>query len=459
MKTMRIARLFSSKERKGRKWALPLCLLMAMPMSAQKQWTLQECIDYALENNITLQQSKLQRQSASEDVKGAKGALLPSLNASTNQSTGYRPWQDTGVSTVTNGQVNTKVSKTYYNGSYAVNAQWTVWNGNRNRNNVKLNKLSEQQAELAEQQTANSIQERIAQLFTQILYLDESVKVSEQMLETSKKNEARGMEMKEVGKMSVADVTQLSAQRATDEYNIVETRSQLRNYKLQLKQLLEITDAEEFDVAIPEVDELRVLAEIPSLQTVYEQALLTRPEIESSKLAVKSSDVNLAVAKAGWLPTLSLTGSFGTSTNSLSNKGWGTQLKSNFDAMGGVSLSVPLFDGRQTKTNVNKARIQQQSVTLDLLEQQKNLYATIEDYWLNAQTNQQKYRAAKVSVESEQLSYNQISEKFHLGLMNIVELMTGRDRLLSAEQNMLQAKYMAVYNQQMLHFYQGESIR
>ena len=146
---------------------------------AQKKWTLEECIDYAMQNNITLQKSKLQKLSAIEDVKGSKAALLPSLNASTNHSVGYRPWQDAGITTVTNGQVNSKISKTYYNGSYGINAQWTVWNGNKNTNTVKLNQLSEQQAELSEQETANSIQEKIAQLYVQILYLTEAIKVNE----------------------------------------------------------------------------------------------------------------------------------------------------------------------------------------------------------------------------------------------------------------------------------------
>ena len=429
-------------------------LMLTLTISAQKKWTMQECIDYAMANNITLQKSKLQKQSATEDLKGSKAALLPTLNASTNQSVGYQPWKDSGVSTVTNGMVNTKVDKTYYNGSYAVNAQWTVWNGNRNTNTIKLNKITEDEAELQSKETANSIQERIAQLYTQILYLDENVKVNEQMLETAKKNEERGQEMVNVGKMSKADLAQLSAQRATDEYNIVETRSQLLNYKLQLKQLLEITDETEFDVAIPEITDTMVLKEVPTLQGVYEQALLNRPEIERSKLAIKSSDVNLSVAKAGWLPTVSMTGSFGTSTNSLSSNGWGKQMKTNFDAMAGVSVSVPIYDGRSTKTSVNKAKIQQLSAQLDLLDQQKTLYSTIQEYWLNAQTNQQKYKAACATVESEQQSFDLLQEQCRLGLKNIVELMTGKDNLLSAQQNQLQSKYQTIYNQQMLKFYE-----
>ena len=433
---------------------------LSATMSAQTRlWTLQDCIDYAMQNNITLQRSKLQQQSAAEDVKGSKAALLPSLNVSTNQSVGYRPWQDAGTTTVTNGTVNTRVNKTYYNGSYGLNASWTVWNGNRNRNQVKLNQLAEQQAEMDIQETANSIQERIAQLYVQILYLTEAVKVNEESLKTAQKNEERGQEMVNVGKMSKADLAQLTAQRATDEYNIVEAQTQVRNYKLQLKQLLEITDETEFDVVIPTATDEQALAEVPALMGVYEQALATRPEILNAQMAVKSSDVSISIAKAGKLPTINMTAGVGTSTNSLSNNGWGTQIKSNVDASAGVSVGIPLIDQRQTKTNVAKARLQRESNLLALQDEQKQLYQTIENYWLDATTNQQKFRAAKLTVDSEQQSYGLLQEQFQLGLKNIIELMTGKDRLLQAEQNKLQSKYMTILNLQMLRFYQGETIK
>lgn len=433
-------------------------VLFSASVQAQKQWTLQQCLDYAMENNITLKKARLQQQQATEDVKGAKSALLPSLSASTNHSLGYRPWQDNGTTTVTNGQVNSKISKSYYNGSYGLNAQWTVWNGNRNRNQLKLTQLQEEVQELALQESANNIQEKIAQLYVQILYLTEAVKVSEQSLETSKKNEERGQEMVEVGKMSKADLAQLSAQRASDEYNIVEAQSNIRNYKLQLKQLLELTVNEAFDIATPITTDAMALSAIPSLTTVYEQALTVRPEIEAGKLAVKENDINLKIAQAGKLPTINLTGGLGTSTNSLSNNGWGTQLKTNFDASAGLSLSLPLFDQRQTKTAVNKAKLQREQALLDLQDQQKQLYQTLESYWLDAETNQQKLRAAIATEESEQQSFDLLQEQFRLGLKNIVELMTGKDKLLQAQQNRLQSKYQTLLAQQMLKFYQGEGI-
>ena len=434
-----------------------MTLLATTAVQAQKKWTLQECIDYAMENNISLQKTRLTRRTATETLRQSEAALFPTLSASTNQSVGYRPWTNNGVSTVTNGTVSTSINKTYYNGSYGINASWTVWNGNRNRNTVKLDRLSEEQAELDSAYTANSIQEQITQLYVQILYQTEAITVNEQSLEASKKNEERGQEMFNVGKIARADVAQLTAQRATDEYNLVNARSNLADYKLQLKQLLEITDAE-FDIAVPVTSDEQALRDIPSLPVVYETALNTRPEITRSQLGIQASDVQLSIAKAQRLPTVNMTGGVGTSTNSLSSNGWGNQMKTNFDASIGATLSIPIIDNRSARTAVNKAKIEQERALLDLQEKQKKLYSDIEGFWLDACTNQQRFRAALLNVESEELSYELLSEQFRLGLKNIVQLLTGKTNLLTAQQNKLESKYLTILNVQMLKFYQGEPI-
>ncbi len=440
----------------------PIVILVALACmttaAAQKKWTLEDCLNYAIENNITLKKSQLSKETATETLKQSKAALLPSLSASTNQSLGYRPWSDQNAITVSNGQVDTEVNKTFYNGSYSVNAQWTVWNGNQNHNQVKLNRVSEEQAELTLQETANTIQEKIAQLYVQILYMTEAIEVSRQSLETSKKNEERGEQMMEVGKMSKADVAQLSAQRATDEFNLVSAQSQLANYKMQLKQLLELTN-EDFDIAVPSTSDDQALQEIPAMMNIYETALLQRPEIKNAELGLKSGDLQLKIAKAGWMPTLSLTGGVTTSTSSLNSNNWGTQMKTNVNTQAGASISIPLYDQRKTRTAVNKARIAQEQAQLNLQEKQKTLYASIETCWLDAQTNQQKFRSALQSVASEQASYDLLSEQFRLGLKNTVELMTGKDKLLTAQQNKLQSKYMTILNQQLLKFYEGGKMK
>lgn len=436
-----------------------LLLLSLSTKCAAKQWSLRDCIDYALANNIKLQKAKIQEYSALEDVKQSQSALLPSLNLSTSQNVNYTPWPQQGRTTVADGYVQSSVDKVYYNGSYSLMGNWTVWNGNKNRNNVKLNKLAVEQARLDSATTANSVLEQIAQLYVQILYSNEAISVTKESLKTSQTNEQRGKTMVEVGKMSRADLAQLTAQRAQDEYAIVEAESNLRNYKRQLKELLQITNDEEFDVAVPSTTDNMALEDVPALNDVYTASLEQRPEIKNAKLGIESSDLGIKVAKAGRMPTVSLNAGVSASTSSMSDNAWGTQMKNNFSLGGGVTVSIPLFDNRQTKTAVNKAKLQKQSYLLDLQDKQTTLYSTIENYWLQAVTNQNKFKAARISTESAQASYELLSEQFKQGLKNTVELMTGKTNLLQAQQNELQSKYLAILNLNMLEFYQTGNIK
>lgn len=429
---------------------------MMAPLSAKaRQWTLRQCIDYALENNISLQKTRLQRLSSMEDVKQSQAALLPSLNFGTTQNMTYNPWPQTGRAVVAGDQVQTSVDKIYYNGSYSLNANWTVWNGNANRNTIKANKIAAKKAALDSATTANSIQEKIAQLYVQILYSIDAKKVNESILATSKTNEQRGMEFVQQKKMSKADLAQLSAQRAQDEYNVVQAESSIRDYKRQLKQLLQITDDEEFDIEVPTTTDEMALQDIPELQGVYVSALAIRPEIQNAQLGIASSELQVKIAKAGRMPTVGLNAGFSTSTTSMNTTAWGTQLKNNFNVGAGFNVSIPLFDQRQTKTAVNKAEIQKQSYMLDLKDQQTTLYSTIENYWLQALTNQNMFKAAQESRRSAEESYHLLSEQFKYGLKNTVELLTGRDNLLKAQQSELQSKYLTVLNLDMLNFYKN----
>ena len=322
------------------------------PVSA-RQWTLQQCVDYALANNITLQKATVQKLSALEDVYQSQAQLLPSLSASTSQNVTYRPWPQQGI--VSEGFVSSSVDKVYYNGSYNVNANWTVWNGNRNRNTVKLNKVTAEQAALDSATQANLLIEQIAQLYVQILYSADAVKVNESALATSKTTEERGKEFVKNKLMSKADLSQLTAQRAQDEYNVVQAQSSLKDYKRQLKQLLQITDNEEFDVTVPATTDAMALQAIPALQTVYDAALTFRPEIQNAKLGIQSSELSVKIAKALSLPTIGFNVGVGTSTTSMSDNKWGRQLKNNFDIGAGVTLVSPSSTSGKRKLRSTKA--------------------------------------------------------------------------------------------------------
>lgn len=441
------------------KIVVALSLLTAsVSMEAQKKWTLDECIGYALENNIQLKQNRITNEQNKADILQSKAQLFPSLSFSTNQNMSYRPYSQSTIN-LTNGTMTSSKSLTTYNGSYGLNANWTVWNGGKNRKNIKQSEYTAEISDLQTEETANTIQEKIAQIYVQILYQTEAVGVCEEILKASQMQRDRAKEMVEVGSLARVDLAQLEAQASQDEYNLVNARSTLENYKLQLKQQLEIVGTDDFDVDIPEVGDDAIMAAIPSKNDVYAAAALSRPEIQSGKLDIEAKELSIDIARRGYYPTISLMAGIGSNNASGTNTAFGTQLKNNWSNTIGLTFSLPIFDNRQNRTNVQKAKLTKLSSELELQNTQKELYSTIEDYWLNATTSQQQYVYAKTNVESMQQSYDLVSEQFRLGLKNIVELTTGKNNLLQAEQQLLQSKYTALLNLAMLRFYQGEGLK
>ena len=444
---------------KWKLWCI-FCTLLAVTLPTDARiWSLQACIDFALHNNTNMQKMQLNVKNAHENIRESEAALLPSLSFNTSHNVSYTPWPEVGSYMVAGSRVQTSVDKTFYNGSYGVSANLMLWNGNRNRNQIKLNQYAEKQAMLDSATTANTLIEQITQLYVQILYSTEAIKVNQESLATSTKNEDRGQEMVNVGKMSKANLAQLTAQRAQDEYAVVQSESALKDYKRQLKQLLQLTNNEPFEIVIPQTTDDMALALIPQLNNVYQQAVAHRPEIKNAELGIESSNLSIKIAKAMRQPTISLNAGANANTTTMSHKAWGTQLKNNFGIGAGVSISIPLFDNRQTTTAINKARLQQLNYQLELKDKQTILYSTIESYWLQAYNNQNMFKAAQVTTQSAKTSYALLNEQFSLGLKNIVDLMTGKDNLLKAQQNELQSKYLAILNIKLLQFYQEGALK
>ena len=424
---------------------------------ASKQWSLQDCINYALEKNIKLQQDKIALEESDVDVKTAKASLFPSLSFNTGHNVINRPYQQNS-STVSGTEIISSDNKTTYNGNYSLSAQWTLWNGGKRLNNIKQQKTARDIASLSVTETENMLQEEITKLFVQILYADESVKINKSTLETSEANFKRGEELFKEGSISKADLAQLESQVGNDQYQLVTAESTLRNYKLQLKQLLELDGTDEMTLALPTLSDEQVMKVLPNQADVYQAALTTRPEIQSGQLSIDNAKLGIKTAKAGYMPTISLSASSSSTTNSASTNNWAQQMKYGWNNMIGVSLSIPIFDNRQNKSNVQKAKLQYSNSQLNLATKQKELYSTVETLWLDALNAQQQYAAADTKLKSSQTSYDMVSEQFTLGMKNTVELLTEKNNLQSAQQQRLQAKYMAVLDRALLDFYAGNKI-
>lgn len=439
-----------------------LCLLLsAAPSLGQtvRTWSLKDCIDHALAHNIQLRRARLSAQSSATDVKEAKAGLLPTLSAAVTQSVQYRPFQEQTGNFVNGSIASSSSHKVTQSGSYGINATWVVWNGGKNRADITDRTYSQQMAELSARQEANSIQEEIAELYVQILYSREAKATNRQLLDADRQLLARGRELLAAGQMAQSDVAQLEAQVSSGEYDVVNSATQIAQYELQLKQLLELPGDEDFHIGTAEApaDEA-VLAPIPLTAEVYQAALSQRPEIESSTLSVEQSDLAVKIAKAGRMPTVSLTAGLGDSHMTGTRSDYFTQMKNNFDGSLGISLSIPIFDGRSTKSAVERAQIGQLTARLDQQETRKQLYSTIETCHQNAVNYQARYRSSVSSVKSYETSYELMSEQFRLGTANIAELLNSRSQLLSARQEMLQNKYTALLNIALLGFYGGGGI-
>ena len=416
------------------------------------QWDLQSCIDYAKEQNITIRKNRITAVSTQIDVKTAKAALFPSLSFSTGHQVVNRPYQETSSRVISSN------SKTSYNGNYGLNASWTLYNGNKRLKTIQQEKLNNQMAELDVATSENNIQESIAQVYIQILYAAESVKVNENTLQVSIAQRDRGQELLNAGSIAKSDLAQLEAQVSTDRYQLVTAQATLEDYKLQLKQLLELDGENEMNIYLPALSDENVLAPLPTKRDVYISALSLRPEIEASKLNVEASELGINIAKSSYFPTISLSAGIGTNHTSGSDFTFGEQVKNGWNNSIGLSVSVPIFNNRQTKSAVQKAKLQYETSMLSLLDEQKALYKTIESLWLDANSAQQRYAAANEKLKSTQISYELISEQFNLGMKNTVELLTEKNNLLQAQQEQLQAKYMAILNTQLLKFYQGDQL-
>lgn len=431
-------------------WVLGL-MIYVVSLSAQNQnlpqtWDLQTCINYAIENNIQVKTAEVSKESAIVDNKQARAAVFPSVSASVGQNVGVYPFANS--STVT--------STTSGSGSYGVNASWQIFDGGVKSTNIKQADINSEIAELSIEESKNNIKLAIIQNYLQILYANEAQKTYENAVALSAAQLESNQIKLEVGAVSKSDVSQWMSQYASDKYQLTNARVTLENYKLQLKQLLELDNLQSIDIELTVPDDAEVMSLLPDRSTIFETAMYMMPQVKNASLNTEYSELSIGKAKAGYLPKISLQASSTTGNNYGSDySGFGTQLKNNWNNYLGVSLSIPIYSNRETKSAVEKAQLSVETAKLAEQSIRKELYSNIETAYLNAINSQAQYLAAEEKVNSSQASYDLMDEQFHLGLKNTIELLTEKDNLISAQQQLLQAKYTALMNRKVLDYYQG----
>ena len=419
---------------------LAVTVMAQTPSNAQdKVWTLRECLDYALENNIQLQQKQNSYESSLEDTKSAKGAFLPSVSAGVSQ--GLTEYVTLGGSP-------------RYNGSYNLSADMTLYNGGKLRNAYRKSLVQNSIDSLSVEENVNDIRVSIVQAYMQCLYSKESIVVNEGNVESSRAQMERAEQLWKAGSISKVDYAQLQSQYQSDEYQLVVARNSYESSKLTLKQLLELNILDEIEISDIDAGEAEVLALIPSKAEVFASAKDYMPQILRGEQQVKSAEYAIAQAKAGFLPSLSLSAGTGTSNNTFNSLG--SQVADNLNANVGLSLRVPIFSQNQNRTAVRKAQIAYDNSVLQAAGLEKDLLKQVETTYLDAISAQSQYISAKQKLDYAQASYDLTFEQFGVGYKNTVELITAQNELVSAKQSVVLAKYTSLRNLNVLDIYQGK---
>ena len=414
----------------------------ATAQEASKTWTLQEWLDYAYQNNIQVRQSRNNQLSGIEDTKQAKAALFPSLVASTTQS-------------YTNYPSSEVTDNNSYTGTYGITAGMTIFEGGKLRTEVKRQKVQNQMDALSVEESVNDIRIAIVQAYMQCLYAADAVRINRSTAEASKAQRDRAEEMLRTGSSSREDFAQLQSQYSSDEYQIVVAGSTLDNYKLQLKQLLELDIMEEMNPAVPGVKEENVLKALPPKNEVYETALKVMPQIRRGELGIEAAKLEEKSARAGFFPSISLSASVGTGHMSNNDFESGSQIWNRFNENVGLTLNIPIFSNRKNRTAVNKAKIALNDSYLEWTSLQKELLRNVESAYLDAVSAQAQYLSAREKEKYARESYELTSEQFRVGVKNTVELITAQNEYSAAQQQVLQAKYLTLLSIELLNIYQG----
>jgi len=424
---------------------------------SQKKWTLKEAVDYALEHNITIKQNELNVEFSKEDVVQAKGNFLPDLSASSSGGLGFGSTFDR-VS-------NNRVSSTTFGSSFGLNSGISIFNGFRNLNSYKQAKLGVESSKLDLAKIKDDISLNVVNAYLNILFAKENLSVAKVQYEISKKQIERAKNQVEAGAKARGELLNVQSTAATDAQNVVTQQNTLDLAMLSLAQLLQVS-AENFDIANIDVGSPSIATLYDDSNVVYKKAVTNRPEILKARIGVENSELGIEIAKGRYLPSLS--GSLGASTNFAhsfellqgqpSNTYFFKQVYDNLGANLGVSLSIPIFNRFQTKSNVTKSKINKEISKYNLESQKLQLQQTIQKVFLDAKSAAKTYEASKTSLEAQQEAFKNAQERYNFGAMTLFDFDQVRNRLVSAESTLIRSKYDYVFKTKVLKFYYGESI-
>ena len=428
-------------------------LLMPASVLAQQQWSLRQCIDYAVEHNIQVKQREVSRMQRELDVNTAKNSRLPDLSASASESFSF----GRGL-TAQNTYSNTNTSSTSFNLSSSV----PLFTGYRIPRTLEMQKLNLEAATADLEKAKNDIRMQVAQAYVQILYNLELCEVANRQIEIDSMHVHRLTEMMKNGKASGTEVAQQEASLAQSRLTATQADNDYRLSLLSLTQLLELPSPEGFTISREVNQELwNEVHTLPSPDVIYQEALIIKPEIQAEQSRLASSAKNIDIAKSAKLPSLSLSGGLGTNyykTSGLPGDKFFKQLNNNFSQFLGLSLNVPIFNRFETRNSIKNAQLSQYNQQLQLDNVKKNLYKEIQQAYYNAVTSEAKYQSSEQAKRSQEEAFRLMSAKYEYGKANITEFNEAKNNLMKAESDLVRAKYEYLYQNALIDFYRGKDL-
>lgn len=470
-----------------KKLIIILLLVSSGTIQAQKFWTLEECVLYARENNLTIRLQQLNIQLAELSMTQSKAALLPGVSAGASHSYNYGRTVDMFTNQFATDRVQ---SNNFY-----LSGNITLFNGFRLINSWKQSQMEAEATRMDAQQTTDDISLSIATAYLQVLYAIELANNAENQLQITRQQMERTLKLFNAGAVSKGNLLSIEAQVASEESQLVSAQNQLQMSYLTLAQMLDLKDVTGFQVAVPKVSDLDTAAFLLlNPLDVYAFAEKNQPGVQAAEFRVNIAEKNLDIARSGRYPILSLSGSFGTgysgaskSITGVNMNGFDTlgvtseslieyvltpsytydyevtpfadQIKDNMNKSIGLSLTIPIFNRFSTNTSINQAKINMDMARINFEQSKLNLQKTIQQAYYDASGAYKKYLATKKQVSALSESFKYMEQRFEVGLANPVEYNDAKNKLITAESELLQAKYEFIFRNKILDYYLGREIK
>ena len=412
-------------------------------------WTLQECIDWAMDHNLTVAGSEISLENSRIDENSARMAWLPSVNGSVGENFSF----GRGI-----GGNNTYESGNSSSTSFSVGANMTLFDGLATPRRMQLAKLNLEAATADLEKARDDVSVQVAQAYIQILYNYEIRDVAARQVTIDSLQVERLQGLFDTGKASAAEVSQQKATLAQSRVSLIQADNNIRASLLDLAQLLEFPYWEGFTVVRPNVSFASAL--IPHPDEIYAEALGVRPAIQAEKLRLEGAQKQIQIAKASYYPSLSLRGGVGTNYyTSFATQSFWNQLQNNFSEYVGVSLSIPIFNRFSVRNQVRSAKLQYQAQQVQLLRTQHSLYKEIQQAWNSAVASQAKYEASLEASAAAEDAFELTKAKYENGKATITEFNESLARLVKAQSDSVQATYECLYQTALVEFYRGGQLK